>query len=219
MLWAYFDRWSVPTAAQADYLENNLDAKDALYPAWLHYTDIGRAQGRLWPSDKCNTCTESTQSGDTGGITTNCDSSQYNQNIGGCFAQDAHYTDGSHSTNTGTCVGGIDRNTGARCTSTGTGIYGDQYVESHTADAAGAFYTYEEGLTCSDKCRGKHDAAVATMVGASSCHQTGDVCHGGHCGLGFANFDGTNNGEITFNLKMCSKVTSTLNVYKRRCCA
>ena len=50
-------------AAQAKYLEDNSDAKDALYPAWLHYTDISRAQGRAWPSEMCNICAETTRSG------------------------------------------------------------------------------------------------------------------------------------------------------------
>ena len=37
-------------AAAAKYLEDNPDAKADLYPAWLHYVDIGKAEGRAWPS-------------------------------------------------------------------------------------------------------------------------------------------------------------------------
>ena len=47
-------------AAQAKYLEDNRDAKDNQYPAWLHYVDIGKAEGRAWPSNLCNMCTETT---------------------------------------------------------------------------------------------------------------------------------------------------------------
>ena len=74
-------------AAQAKYLEDNRDAKDNQYPAWLHYVDIGKAEGRAWPSNLCNMCTETTHGGDDGGITTQCDSSVYNQQLGQCFNQ------------------------------------------------------------------------------------------------------------------------------------
>ena len=81
------------------------------------------------------------------------------------------------------------------------GVHGEQYVESHGQEG---FYTYEEGLTCTDKCRGIHDAAVAEMVGATSCHLQGDVCHGGHYGLGFANFQNPTGDTVTFKLHMCN---------------
>ena len=66
-------------AAQAKYLEDNRDVKDMLWPAWLHFNDVGQAEGRSWPSELCNTCTEASQQGtggnNRGGITTNCDAS------------------------------------------------------------------------------------------------------------------------------------------------
>ena len=143
-------------AAAAKYLEDNPDAKADLYPAWLHYVDIGKAEGRAWPSGLCNTCSETTHGGTNGGVQTNCDSSNYNGRLGQCFNQGST-TDGSHHPSL--YDGGI-------------GVHGEQYVESHSggglAGTAG-FYTYEEGLRCTDKCRGMHDAAVAEMVGATSC--------------------------------------------------
>ena len=138
-----------------------------------------------------------------------------NQNIGACFNQDGTGTDGSFS-------GG----TSWMQNSQGGGVHhgvGEQFVESHSGEG---FYTYEEGLTCTDKCRGVHDAAVAEMVGATSCHQvrhlasllptslcadnncgthqTGDVCHGGHYGLGFANFQNPTGDTVTFRLHACN---------------
>ena len=176
-------------AAQAKYMEDNPDAKDNQYPAWLHYVDIGKAEGRAWPSDLCNTCTETTRGGTGGGITTQCDASVYNQQLGQCFNQG--------STTDGAAAGGtawMDNNQAA-------GVNGEQYVEAHGQEG---FYTYEEGLTCTDKCRGIHDAAVADMVGATSCHLQGDVCHGGHYGLGFANFQNPTGDTVTFRLHMCN---------------
>ena len=176
-------------AAQAKYLEDNRDAKDNQYPAWLHYVDIGKAEGRAWPSNLCNMCTETTHGGDDGGITTQCDSSVYNQQLGQCFNQG--------STTDGRSAGGTSwmENPNA------AGVHGEQYVESHGQEG---FYTYEEGLTCTDKCRGIHDAAVAEMVGATSCHLQGDICHGGHYGLGFANFQNPTGDTVTFKLHMCN---------------
>ena len=90
------------------------------------------------------------------------------------------------------------------CCDQGGGVHhgvGEQFVESHSGEG---FYTYEEGLTCTDKCRGVHDAAVAEMVGATSCHQTGDICHGGHYGLGFANFRNPTGDTVTFRLHACN---------------
>lgn len=106
-------------AAQAKYLEDNPDAKDNQYPAWLHYVDIGKAEGRAWPSDRCNTCTETTRGGTGGGITTQCDASVYNQQLGQCF--------NTGSTTDGTNAGGTSwmDNTHA------AGVNGEQYVESH----------------------------------------------------------------------------------------
>ena len=178
-------------AAAAKYLEDNPDAKADLYPAWLHYVDIGKAEGRAWPSGLCNTCSETTHGGTNGGVQTNCDSSNYNGRLGQCFNQGST-TDGSHHPSL--YDGGI-------------GVHGEQYVESHSggglAGTAG-FYTYEEGLRCTDKCRGMHDAAVAEMVGATSCHLEGDICHGGHYGHGFANFQNPTGDTLTFKLHSCN---------------
>jgi hypothetical protein len=179
-----FCRYSQPNqavncpAAQARYWEDNPSAKADLFPAWLHYQDVGKAQGRPWPSELCNTCGETTGAGlhHNGGITTNCDASIYNGQLGQCFNQGTT-TDGQGSNDWGgsTVIGGAS-----------AGVHGEQYVESHSGGGTGSDYTYEEGLVCTDKCRGKHDAAVATMVGAISCHMAGSTCHGGHYGLGFA---------------------------------
>ena len=71
--------------------------------------------------------------------------STFNKNIGACFNQDGTGTDGSFS-------GG----TSWMQNSQGGGVHhgvGEQFVESHSGEG---FYTYEEGLTCTDKCRGIH---------------------------------------------------------------
>ena len=166
-------------AAQARYYEDHPRVKASLFPAWLHYKDVGKEKGFGWPSELCNTCKARSRSGEPNGMTTNCDVSKLAQpqKVGQCF-----HDHGS-----------------------------SQYVESHkggmTAPAKkrpnGAF-TYEEGLMCTDKCRGTHDAAVATMIGATSCHLKGDICHGGHYGLGFANYNNPKGDSVTFNLHACN---------------
>ena len=44
-------------AAQAQYLHEHRSVREASWPAWNHYNSLGRAQGEVWHSELCNTCT------------------------------------------------------------------------------------------------------------------------------------------------------------------
>jgi hypothetical protein len=167
-------------AAQAKYWEMHPDVKTAEYPAFLHYMEFGKNEGRTWPSDLCNTCSEKTSKENerapqgNAGVSTNCDASVFGNKVGDCFERPG--------------VTGDNRNSVGEYNGQGSGGAMNQYTNGRTQGSEGGVYTYEEGLQCTDKCRGMHDAAVATLSGAQSCHENGDVCHGGHYGLGFANF-------------------------------
>lgn len=182
-------------AAQAQYWENNPDVKTAEYPAFLHYTEFGKKEGRVWPSELCNTCSELTSKPQDGvgpqgaaGVSTDCDASVFGNRVGDCFERPGV---------TGDNAGAVGEYNGG-----GTGHAQNQYTDGRTQ--SGGTYTYEEGLQCTNKCRGKHDGAVATLTGAQSCHQPGDVCHGGHYGLGFVNFLEASGGTASFDLHACN---------------
>ena len=130
-----------PSAAQAKYWEDNSDVKTAEYPAFLHYTEFGRKEGRTWPSELCNTCSEQTSNHEppqgSHGVTTNCDASVFGNRVGDCFERPGVPGDNS---------GAVGEYNGA-----GTGSAMNQYTDGITQ--TGGTYTYEEGLTCTDKCR------------------------------------------------------------------
>ena len=153
-------------AAAAKYWEDQTDVKTAEYPAFLHYTEFGKSEGRQWPSELCNTCAEQSSTGgqagaaNTQGLTTNCNAAVFGNKVGDCFERPGVTGDNSAA---------VGEYNGA-----GSGSAMTQYTDARNADGAGGgTYTYEEGLQCTDKCRGMHDAAVATLVGAQSCHQPG----------------------------------------------
>jgi hypothetical protein len=92
--------------------------------------------------------------------------------------------------------------------------FGQQGDGGNSYGSYGTPYSYEEGLTCTNKCAGMHDAAGGVRgindgtghnhasveyVGAIATHN-----HGGHYGQGFADFQNPTGDSITFHLYSCN---------------
>eukprot|EP01050_Picozoa_sp_SAG11_P029399 SAG11_NODE_8263_length_1037_cov_2.350746_1_plen_123_part_00 len=54
--------------SRSQYWEDHPEVKDAAFPAWQHYTNVGEESGYLWHSDLCNFCNVNDASGNVGSL-------------------------------------------------------------------------------------------------------------------------------------------------------